>query len=107
MPGLYRLSPGVIDAQKKFFSPMLFVGQQPNKFIVLNYSYRYWKSVWREFGRFYFTMDSLITNLISSMTLALPIALLVAVRAGQMIELRLASLLIPYHKSYFIPGLLF
>ena len=29
LPGLYRLSPGVIDAQKKFFSPMLSVGQQP------------------------------------------------------------------------------
>jgi hypothetical protein len=31
LPGLYRLSPGVIDAQKKFFSPMLSVGQQPTK----------------------------------------------------------------------------
>ena len=31
LPGLSRLSPGVIDAQKKFFSPMLSVGQQPTK----------------------------------------------------------------------------
>lgn len=31
LPGLYRLSPGVIDAQKKFFSPMLFVGMLPQE----------------------------------------------------------------------------